>query len=103
MPGLHRCAPIEEILEYEWAAHGRCGSAIFETVTGTNGVIPLSDGYLQPIREACDRHGILLILDEVMAGFGRTGRWFACDNWDVVPDILTVAKESTRATSRSGR
>jgi taurine--2-oxoglutarate transaminase len=55
-------------------------------------VIPPPDGYLQSIREVCDRHGILLVLDEVMAGFGRTGRWFACENWDVVPDILTVAK-----------
>src|SRR5213075_2902704 len=63
-----------------------------ETVTGTNGVIPPPDGYLQAVREVCDRHGILLILDEVMAGFGRTGRWFACENWDVVPDILCVAK-----------
>ena len=50
------------------------------------------DGYLQSVREVCDRHGILLILDEVMAGFGRTGRWFACEHWDVVPDILCVAK-----------
>ena len=65
---------------------------ILETVTGTNGIIPPPDGYLQAIREVCDRHGILLILDEVMAGFGRTGRWFACENWDVVPDIITVAK-----------
>jgi taurine--2-oxoglutarate transaminase len=50
------------------------------------------DGYLRSIRETCDRHGILLILDEVMAGFGRTGKWFACEHWDVVPDIITVAK-----------
>ena len=50
------------------------------------------DGYLRSIREVCDRHGILLIFDEIMAGFGRTGHWFACDHWDVVPDILTVAK-----------
>jgi taurine--2-oxoglutarate transaminase len=50
------------------------------------------NGYLQSIREVCDRHGILLIADEVMAGFGRTGKWFAVDNWNVVPDILTVAK-----------
>jgi taurine--2-oxoglutarate transaminase len=49
-------------------------------------------GYLQSIREVCDRHGILLVLDEVMAGFGRTGKWFACDHWDVVPDIMTIAK-----------
>ena len=65
---------------------------ILETVTGTNGIIVPPDGYLQSIRETCDRHGILLIADEVMAGFGRTGKWFACDHWDVVPDIITMAK-----------
>jgi taurine--2-oxoglutarate transaminase len=65
---------------------------ILETVTGTNGIIVPPDGYLRSIREVCDRHGILLILDEVMAGWGRTGRWFACDHWDVVPDIITTAK-----------
>jgi taurine--2-oxoglutarate transaminase len=81
---------LEEILEYE-GPH-TVAAVILETVTGTNGIIPPPDGYLQAIREVCDRHGILLILDEVMAGFGRTGRWFACENWDVVPDILTVAK-----------
>src|SRR5262245_34243737 len=81
---------LEEILEYE-GAH-TVAAVILETVTGTNGIIPPPPGYLQSIREVCDRHGILLILDEVMAGFGRTGRWFACENWDVVPDIITVAK-----------
>src|SRR5262247_2741692 len=81
---------LEEILDYE-GAH-TVAAAILETVTGTNGVIPPPAGYLQAVREVCDRHGILLILDEVMAGFGRTGRWFACENWDVVPDIITVAK-----------
>ena len=81
---------LEEILQYEGP---QTVAAVFlETVTGTNGVIPPPDGYLQSIREVCDRHGILLVLDEVMAGFGRTGRWFACENWDVVPDIITVAK-----------
>src|SRR5215468_4396071 len=81
---------LEEILQYE-GAH-TVAAVLLETVTGTNGIIVPPDGYLQSIREVCDRHGILLILDEVMAGFGRTGRWFACENWDVVPDILTVAK-----------
>ena len=81
---------LEEILQYEGA--DTVAAVILETVTGTNGVIPPPDGYLQSIREVCDRHGIVLILDEVMAGFGRTGKWFACENWDVVPDILTVAK-----------
>jgi taurine--2-oxoglutarate transaminase len=81
---------LEEILTYEGPQN--VAAVILETVTGTNGVIPPPDGYLQSVREVCDRHGILLILDEVMAGFGRTGRWFACDHWDVVPDIITVAK-----------
>jgi taurine--2-oxoglutarate transaminase len=81
---------LEEILQYEGPQ--TVAAVILETVVGTNGVIPPPDGYLQSIREVCDRHGILLICDEVMAGFGRTGKWFACENWDVVPDILTVAK-----------
>jgi taurine--2-oxoglutarate transaminase len=81
---------LEEILQYE-GPH-TVAAVILETVVGTNGIIVPPDGYLQSIRETCDRYGILLICDEVMAGFGRTGRWFACENWDVVPDILTVAK-----------
>jgi taurine--2-oxoglutarate transaminase len=81
---------LEEILMYE-GPH-TVAAVMLETVTGTNGIIVPPDGYLQSIREVCDRHGILLILDEVMAGWGRTGRWFGCDNWDVVPDIITTAK-----------
>jgi taurine--2-oxoglutarate transaminase len=81
---------LEEILQYE-GAH-TVAAVILETVTGTNGIIVPPDGYLQAIREVCDRHGIMLITDEVMAGFGRTGKWFGVDNWDVVPDILTLAK-----------
>jgi taurine--2-oxoglutarate transaminase len=81
---------LEEILMYE--GPDTVAAVILETVTGTNGIIVPPDGYLQSIRETCDRHGVLLICDEVMAGFGRTGKWFAVDHWDVVPDILTVAK-----------
>ena len=81
---------LEEILQYE-GAH-TVAAVILETVVGTNGLIVPPDGYLQSIREVCDRHGILLIFDEVMAGWGRTGRWFACEHWDVVPDIITTAK-----------
>jgi taurine---2-oxoglutarate transaminase len=81
---------LEEILQYE-GPH-TVAAVILETVTGTNGIIVPPDGYLQSIRETCDRHGILLIADEVMAGFGRTGKWFGVDNWDVVPDIITMAK-----------
>jgi taurine---2-oxoglutarate transaminase len=81
---------LEEILQYEGPS--TVAAVILETVVGTNGIIVPPDGYLQSIREVCDRHGIVLICDEVMAGFGRTGKWFACENWDVVPDILTLAK-----------
>ncbi len=81
---------LEEILQYEGPQ--TVAAVILETVTGTNGIIVPPDGYLRSIREVCDRHGILLILDEVMAGWGRTGRWFACEHWEVVPDIITTAK-----------
>jgi taurine--2-oxoglutarate transaminase len=81
---------LEEILQYEGPQN--VAAVMMETIVGTNGVIVPPDGYMQSIREVCDRHGILLILDEVMAGFGRSGKWFACEHWDVVPDILTVAK-----------
>src|SRR5215213_1113948 len=81
---------LEELLQYEGPQ--TVAALVLETITGTNGLIVPPDGYLQSIREVCDRHGIVLIFDEIMAGFGRTGRWFACEHWDVVPDILTVAK-----------
>jgi taurine---2-oxoglutarate transaminase len=81
---------LEEILQYEGPQN--VAAVILETITGGNGVIVPPDGYLQSVREVCDRHGILLILDEVITGFGRTGKWFGCEHWDVVPDILTVAK-----------
>jgi taurine--2-oxoglutarate transaminase len=65
---------------------------LLETVVGTAGVLVPPPGYLAGVRELCDRHGIVLILDEVMAGFGRTGTWFAADHDGVVPDLLTFAK-----------
>ena len=70
---------------------------ILEPVTGTNGVLVPPDGYLQGVRALCDRYGILMIADEVMAGFGRTGAWFSVDHWKVVPDLVTMAKGLTSA------
>jgi taurine--2-oxoglutarate transaminase len=86
---------IEETIMYEG---GHTIAAMFvETVTGTNGLIVPPDGYLQGLRAICDRHGILLVCDEVMCGLGRTGRWFAADHWNVVPDMITMAKGLTSA------
>ncbi|WP_368496202.1 aspartate aminotransferase family protein [Herbiconiux sp. A18JL235] len=65
---------------------------LLETVPGTAGVLMPPPGYLEGVRAVADRYGILLILDEVMAGFGRTGHWFAFDAYDVVPDLITFAK-----------
>ncbi|HET7226652.1 MAG TPA: aspartate aminotransferase family protein [Candidatus Eisenbacteria bacterium] len=67
---------------------------IMETVVGTNGILVPPDGYLQGVRELCDKHGIVMICDEVMAGFGRCGEWFAVDHWKVTPDLITFAKGS---------
>jgi len=75
---------------------------LLETVTGTNGVIVPPDGYLQGVRALCDRYGILLICDEVMSGFGRTGAWFAVDHWNVRPDLMTMAKGLTSAYAPLG-
>ncbi|MCD5345711.1 aspartate aminotransferase family protein [Agromyces sp. H3Y2-19a] len=67
-------------------------AVLLETIPGTAGVLVPPPGYLAGVRALCDAHGILLILDEVMAGFGRTGRWFAFDGYDVRPDLITFAK-----------
>ncbi|MEM7242106.1 MAG: aminotransferase class III-fold pyridoxal phosphate-dependent enzyme [Pseudomonadota bacterium] len=81
---------LEEILMYENPE--TVAAVILEPVVGTNGIIVPPDGYMQSIRETCSKYGIMLICDEVMAGFGRTGKWFAVDHWGVEPDILTGAK-----------
>ena len=84
---------LEEIILYEGPE--TIAAILIETVTGTNGVIIPPDGYLQGVRDLCDRYGILLIADEVMSGFGRTGKWFAVEHWNVVPDLMTMAKGLT--------
>jgi taurine---2-oxoglutarate transaminase len=88
-------AELEDVIRYEGAS--TIAAFILEPVVGTNGLLIPPDGYLQGVRAICDRHGILLIADEVMSGFGRTGRWFAVDHWGVVPDLLTMAKGLTSA------
>lgn len=84
---------LEEIIQYE--GPDTIAAVLLESVTGTNGIIIPPEGYMQGVRALCDRYKILMISDEVMSGFGRTGRWFAVDHWDVVPDLMTMAKGLT--------
>jgi taurine--2-oxoglutarate transaminase len=93
-------AMLAEIIELE-GPH-TIAAFILETVTGTNGILVPPDGYLKGVRDLCTKHGILMICDEVMAGFGRTGKWFAVDHWNVVPDLLTIAKGLTSAYVQLG-
>jgi taurine--2-oxoglutarate transaminase len=84
---------LEEVIKYE--GPDKIAAIIMEGVVGSNGLIVPPDDYWPRVREICDKYGILLISDEVMSGWGRTGEWFAVDNWKVVPDIITTAKGIT--------
>ena len=91
--GESSLAMIEEIIQLE-GPH-TIAAFILETVVGTNGILIPPDGYMQGVRKLCDKYGILMIADEVMAGFGRTGEWFAIDHWKVIPDLICMAKGLT--------
>jgi taurine--2-oxoglutarate transaminase len=84
---------LEEIIKYE--GPDKIAAVIMEGVVGSNGLIIPPDDYWPRVREICDKYRILLISDEVMSGWGRTGKWFAVDNWNVCPDIITTAKGIT--------
>ncbi|CAL9483552.1 aspartate aminotransferase family protein [Streptomyces sp. DH-12] len=88
------CARALEHLETTIAFEGpsTIAAIVLETIPGTAGIMPPPPGYLAGVRELCDTYGIVMVLDEVMAGFGRTGTWFAADLYDVVPDLMTFAK-----------
>lgn len=84
---------LEEVILYE--NPDTIAAILIESVTGTNGVIIPPAGYMQGVRALCDKYDILMINDEVMSGFGRTGKWFAVDHWGVIPDMITMAKGLT--------
>jgi taurine--2-oxoglutarate transaminase len=86
-------AMLEEVIQLEGPQ--TIAAFILETVTGTNGILVPPEGYLQGVRQLCGQYGILMIADEVMAGFGRTGEWFAVNHWNVKPDLITMAKGLT--------
>jgi taurine--2-oxoglutarate transaminase len=84
---------LEEVILYE--GPDKIAAVIMEGVVGSNGIIIPPDDYWPRVREICSKYGILLISDEVMSGWGRTGKWFAVDNWGVTPDMITTAKGIT--------
>ncbi len=99
---IHHTYPDCQVACVEYIDHmieneSDVAAIIIEPVVGTNGVLIPPKEYMPRLRQICDRHGVLLIADEVMSGWGRTGKWFAMDHWDVKPDILTTAKGITSA------
>ena len=87
-------ARLENLIQ--WEGPESIAAVIMDPIPGSNIGYPLPpDGYLQGVRRLCDKHGILLIFDEVQTGFGKTGKWFACEHWNVVPDIITIGKGFT--------
>ncbi len=84
---------LEELINYEGPQ--TIAAIMLESVTGTNGIIIPPINYLQGVRNLCDKYEILMINDEVMSGFGRTGKWFAVNHWGVIPDMITMAKGLT--------
>jgi taurine---2-oxoglutarate transaminase len=88
-------AYLEEVIQLEGPQ--TIAAFFLEPVTGTNGILVPPEGYLQGVRDICTRHGILMVADEVMSGFGRTGEWFAVNHWNVVPDLISMAKGLTSA------
>ncbi len=86
-------AKLEE--QIIWEGQDNIAALFLETVVGSNGVLIPPKGYLKGVRALCDKYGIMMVCDEVMAGWGRTGEWFAFMNWDIMPDMITFAKGVT--------
>jgi adenosylmethionine-8-amino-7-oxononanoate aminotransferase len=82
------------VIKFEGGAK-HVAAFISEPIVGADGIIVPPDGYWQKVREICNKYEMFLICDEVMIGFGRTGKWFAIEHWGVVPDIITMAKGIT--------
>ena len=98
--GIEKANELEKLIQRHDAS--RIAAVIIEPITGAGGVLPPPVGYLKRIREICDQHDILLIFDEVITGFGRTGNVFASQTFDVIPDIMTTAKGLTNGAAPMG-
>jgi len=88
--GVYCAEAIREVIEVEGPES--IAALLIEPITASNCRIVPPEGYMQKVRQICDEYGILLIFDEVMTGFGRTGKWFAAEHWNVTPDIMTLSK-----------
>jgi taurine--2-oxoglutarate transaminase len=86
-------ASLERVIAYEGPAN--IAAILLEGESGSSGCLKYPEGYLKAVRELCNKHGILLIMDEVMSGFGRTGKWFGFENHGIVPDMIAMAKGLT--------
>ena len=86
-------AQLERMIAYE--APGNIAAILLEGESGSSGCLQYPKGYLKAVREICNKHGILLIMDEVMSGFGRTGKWFGFENHGIIPDMICMAKGLT--------
>src|SRR5690606_34235377 len=86
-------ASLERIIAYE--SPSNIAAILLEGESGSSGCLKYPKGYPKAVRKICDKHGILLIMDEVMSGFGRTGKWFGFQNHDIIPDMITMAKGLT--------
>ena len=83
---------IEEWVLEKYVPPEEVAAIVFEPIQGEGGYVPPPDGYFQRLKKLCDKHSILMVDDEVQAGMGRTGRWFAIEHWGVVPDVICMAK-----------
>lgn len=93
-------AHLEQTILYENA--DQVAAIFLEGVSGSSGIFLYTPGYMEGVRRLCDKYGILLVIDEVMSGFGRTGKWFGCQNYDARPDMITMAKGLTAAYAPLG-
>ena len=91
LPGVTH-VPLNDIQALEAAVTERTAAIVLEIIQGEGGVWPADPDYLQAVRGLCDEQGVLLVVDEVQTGMGRTGKWFACEHFDLLPDIICLGK-----------
>jgi 4-aminobutyrate aminotransferase len=100
---VHRSLYQLETILLQQTSPNQTAAILIEPVIGEGGYVPAPTSFLKGLREVCDKHGILLIIDEVQTGFGRTGKYFAIEHSSVRPDIMVMAKVRSRKVAHQGR